>query len=220
MGATIEFILLLSVVLNLMMLGTTRLRAATQFIAVQGIALGYLPLIAPDEALHFDHIALALLSAIVRGVVFPYMILRARSAADVKADMGAVVRPATSVMLGVTFLAYALWLGGRLPMPRYIANGSLVLSVSVATIFTGLFLIIARRRALVQALGYLVFENGLYTLAVGLHIKEDWLVQLGVMLDVFVLIFIMGIIVYHISNEFDEVEIDVDALSALKERQK
>ena len=52
-------------------------------------------------------------------------------------------------------------------------------------------------------LGYLVFENGIYAFGVGIAYGAPALVEMGVLLDVFVAVFVMGITVFHISREFD-----------------
>jgi hydrogenase-4 component E len=83
------------------------------------------------------------------------------------------------------------------------------------SILSGLFLIISRRTALSQVIGYLVLENGIYTFGISLVQEEEFLVELGVLLDVLVGVFVMGITLFHISREFDH--IDVDRLSALKD---
>jgi len=58
-------------------------------------------------------------------------------------------------------------------------------------------------------------ENGIYTFGVGLVRESPLLVELGVMLDVFVAVLVMGVAVFHISREFDH--IDVDQLTHLKD---
>jgi hydrogenase-4 component E len=78
----------------------------------------------------------------------------------------------------------------------------------------GLFLIISRKKAVSQVLGYLVMENGIYILGVSLVMEVPMLVELGVLLDAFVAVFVMCIATYHISREFDH--IDVDQLDTLK----
>jgi hydrogenase-4 component E len=90
-----------------------------------------------------------------------------------------------------------------------------VVPVALSTIFTGLFLILSRRKALTQVLGYIVLENGIYIFGVALALKEPVVVELGVLLDVFVAVFIMGITVFQISREFDHT--DTDRLDSLKE---
>jgi len=74
------------------------------------------------------------------------------------------------------------------------------------TIVTGLFLIVSRRQALMQIIGYLALENGIYAFGVFFAQSESMLIEIGILLDVFVGVFIMGIMVFHISREFDNIE--------------
>ena len=73
----------------------------------------------------------------------------------------------------------------------------------------------SRRKALTQVMGYLVLENGIYLFGITLGREAPLLVEMGVSLDVFVAVFVMGIIIFHISREFDH--IDVDQLASLKD---
>ena len=79
----------------------------------------------------------------------------------------------------------------------------------------GLLLIVSRSKAVMQALGYLAMENGIYAFGLAFAVEEPLLVEMGVLLDVFVAVFVMGIAIHHISREFDH--IDTDRLSALKD---
>jgi hydrogenase-4 component E len=114
-------------------------------------------------------------------------------------------------MLG---LVAALWLSSQLPRPS-IPISSLAVPVSLFTMLAGLFLIVSRRQALMQVLGYLVMENGIYAFGVGLVQGTPMLVELGVLLDVFVAVFVMGIAIFHISREFDH--IDTERLRTLRD---
>ena len=78
----------------------------------------------------------------------------------------------------------------------------------------GLFLIVSRKKAISQVLGYLVMENGIYVLGIWMVVEVPMLVELGVLLDAFVAVFVMGIATYQIRREFDH--IDVDQLDSLK----
>jgi hydrogenase-4 component E len=62
--------------------------------------------------------------------------------------------------------------------------------------------------------GYIVVENGTYTLGMAMVGGVPMLVELGVLMDVFVAVFIMSIATYHISREFEHM--DVDQLNRLK----
>ena len=95
------------------------------------------------------------------------------------------------------------------------AHSSVLVAVALFSILVGLFLIVARKKAISQVLGFLVMENGIYTFGVALVRESPLLVELGVMLDVFVAVFVMGIAMFHISREFDH--IDTHELTTLKD---
>jgi len=94
-------------------------------------------------------------------------------------------------------------------------GSTFLLPGALFTTLTGLMMIVSRKKALTQVVGYLVMENGVYTFGAALAVKEPMLVQMGVLLDVFVAVFIMGITVHQIAREFDH--IDTDRLSELKD---
>ena len=64
-------------------------------------------------------------------------------------------------------------------------------------------------------LGYLVLENGIFIFGLLLLEAMPFLVEVGVLLDLFVGVFVMGIIINHINREFSSVS--TEQLSALKE---
>jgi hydrogenase-4 component E len=63
--------------------------------------------------------------------------------------------------------------------------------------------------------GFITMENGVYLFGVAFSVREPWMVQTGVLLDVFAAVFVMGIMIYRIQQEFDH--IDTDRLSDLKD---
>ena len=73
---------------------------------------------------------------------------------------------------------------------------------------TGLFLIVTRRKVITQTLGYLVMENGVYAMGVGIGHETSFLVEMGVMLDVFVGVFLMGSMIFQIDRIFEHTDAD------------
>ena len=130
----IDVILILIVLTNLRLLGSSRLGASIRTVAVQGFLIGLLPLLAHDRGALWQVLILAIGSMALKGVVFPRLLLRALREADVRRE----VEP---------------------------------------------------------------FVGNIMSL----------LVELGVLLDVFVAVFVMGIMIFHISREFDH--LDTDRLS-------
>ena len=85
---------------------------------------------------------------------------------------------------------------------------------TTSTLLVGVFIIVSRRLALNQVLGYLVMDNGIYLLGVSMVGHVPLVIEMGVLTDAFVAVFVMSIATWHISREFDHIE--VDRLSHLK----
>jgi hydrogenase-4 component E len=204
---TTNLILVLVVLTNLKLLGSSRLGASIRVVALQGVVLGLLPILAhlQDLSLHFALLAVGTIA--LKGVVFPWLLFRAVREAEVAREVEPYVGYVASLVAGVLALGVSFWMCTRLTMPADIASLWLA-PVALFSIFAGLFLIVARKRALNQVLGFLVLENGIYTFGVGIVAETPFLVELGVLLDVFVAVFVMGIAVYHINREFDHIETD------------
>jgi hydrogenase-4 component E len=207
-------ILLFVILVNLTLLGSSRLAACVRLSAFQGMALGLLPLLVAADGIGFRMVLLAIVTFVLKGIVFPQLLLRAIRSADARREVEPIVGYAASILLGILILALSFWMASRFPLPRPAAS-ALALPLALATILIGLFLILSRRKAVMQVVGYLVLENGVFIFGVALAQEQPFLVEMGVLLDVFVAVFVMGIMIFHISREFDH--IDVDQLSSLKD---
>jgi hydrogenase-4 component E len=87
--------------------------------------------------------------------------------------------------------------------------------VALSTIFTGLYLIATRRKIITHVMGYMVVENGVFVLSLAVGNEMPMLVNLGIMLDIFASVLILGIFLNKIGDVFKDV--DVDQLSNLKD---
>ena len=211
---TTNLILVIVVLTNLKLLGSSRLGASIRVVAVQGMVLGLLPILAHWHELSLHFALLAVGTIAIKGVVFPWFLFRAIREADIGREIEPYVGYAASLATGAVALGVSFWVCTKLPIPENIASSWLA-PVSFFSIFAGLFLIVSRKRAVNQVLGFLVLENGIYTFGVGVAARTPFLVEVGVLLDVFVAVFVMGITIFHINREFDH--IDTARLSVLKD---
>ena len=213
MTSTIDLLLMLLMLTNLALLGTSRIVACIRTAAFQGILLGLLTLATHTADLTARVVLLAIGSMILKAWVFPWLLGRAQREAGVRREVEPYVGFTLSILMGLAAMGASFWLGSRLP-PSGPAPSALLAPAAFFTIASGLFLIVSRRNALSQVLGYLVLENGIFAFGVALALEEPFLVEMGVLLDVFVAVFVMGIAIFHINREFDH--IDVDRLTVLK----
>lgn len=87
--------------------------------------------------------------------------------------------------------------------------------VAVSTLFTGLYFIASRRKIITHVIGYLIIENGVLVLSLSVGNEMPMLVNLGIMLDIFASVLILGVFLNKIGDVFKDV--DVEQLSNLKD---
>jgi hydrogenase-4 component E len=87
--------------------------------------------------------------------------------------------------------------------------------VALSTLFVGLYIIATRRKIITHVMGYMVIENGVFVLSLAVGNEMPMLVNLGIMLDIFASVLILGIFLNKIGDVFKN--IDVNQLSNLKD---
>lgn len=213
-GQLADLLLLLVVVLGLQVLATSRIQAAVRAVALQGAALSLLPFALGHPLGLGAMVAIAAITFALKAVVIPRMLERAIRSAGVVHEVEPFVSLHVSVLLGAALVGAAFWLGGALVLP-WPAPSRLVVPSALATLFLGFLVTVSRRKAVTQVVGYLMLENGIFVFGQALARQVPFVVELGILLDVVVGVFVMGIAIHHISREFDH--IDVDALSTLRD---
>ena len=202
------------VCVNLAYLAVTRLRTLTRITAIQGALLALVPLLFPGSE-GPGHAALLSLAVIaIKGVGFPWLLARTLSRLEVNPLVEPYLGFNLSLVAGVAGLLFSLWLETRLPFPPGLFP-PLLFPAALTSIFTGLTLVVARRKALTQVIGYLAAENGIFLLGTPLSGQGSVWMELSVLLDVFVAVFVMGIALHHISRTFES--IDVGSFCSLRD---
>lgn len=87
--------------------------------------------------------------------------------------------------------------------------------VALSSLFTGLYLIMTRRKLITHVMGFLVIENGVFILSLAVGSEMPMLVNTGILLDLFVSVLLLGIFVNKIGDVLKDV--DVDQLRQLKD---
>ena len=199
---------------NFRLLGGSRLVPIIRAAALQGALLALVSVTLRAREVEPGLAALALGSAVIKGYVLPSLLLRALRQVEIRREVEPLVGYNLSLLIGAGGLGLSALLGTRIAASAATSTPLLV-TVALFTMWTGLFLIVARRKAVTQALGYLVFENGIYGFGVAVASEAPLLVEMGVLLDLLVAVFVMGIIIFHIQRDFSH--IDVDRLTLLRD---
>ncbi|MFO7535075.1 MAG: hydrogenase [Kiritimatiellia bacterium] len=206
-------ILVIVLMMNLFALGTSRIITVIQIVAAQGALLSLIPLLAHGHLTLA--VGLATIAALaLKGIVIPSMMVRALRDANIKREVEPLVGLLPSIILGALGTVFALLFANQLPLAAE-HTGSLLVPASFATVLTGFLLLTTRFKALSQVLGYLVLENGIFIFGMLLINAMPLVVEMGVLLDLFVGVFVICIIVNKINQSF--ASMDTRRLVSLKE---
>lgn len=211
---TVSTLLVLVVLTNVSLYFTGRLGVHVRILAVQSLLLGLLPLVVRGDWPDARLTALAALTITVKAAALPWLLYRTIRLTGVYGETALRVRHVTSSIVGVGLLALGNWLAERLPL-AVDGEARRCLAVSFFTVFSGLFLCVARSRMLSQVLGLLVLENGVLLAGLAVPQEVPVLVELGVLLDVTVAVFVMVVIIHHVKREVPA--LDVKHLAELRD---
>lgn len=87
--------------------------------------------------------------------------------------------------------------------------------VALSALFTGLYIIITRRKIITHVMGFLIIENGVFILSLAVGNEMPMLVNIGILLDIFVSVLLLGIFANKIGDVLKEQ--DVSQLRNLKD---
>ena len=141
------------------------------------------------------------------------MLLWAVRHVSIRRDTPAILGASASILLGGFLVGLSFFLSTRLVLFGK-PFSDLLVPAAFSTLFIGFLLLVSRAKAITQVVGYLVMENGIFLFALLLLETTPLLMEIGIFLDIFVGVFIMGIVINHIQNEFDHT--DTSRFTALK----
>jgi hydrogenase-4 component E len=213
MSQVLDPLLILALALNFVALGVSRIRAVINAVAVQGILLGVLPLFVHPE-IGVRGVVLVVVTVGLKGFGIPALLAHAMREAHIQHEVSPAIGFMSSLLLGAVGTALALVFSYTLPLADE-HTALLLVPASLSTVWAGFLMLTTRKKAIMQVLGYLLLENGIFLFGLLLLEAMPFLVEIGVLLDLFTGVFVMGIIIHHISREF--ASISTEHLTELRE---
>jgi hydrogenase-4 component E len=208
-----DSVLVLVMLVNFVLLGTRWIRVTIRAAAVQGAILSVLPLLVERQA-GWHALAMAAATMALKGLILPGLLQKAIRDVHIRHEVQPYVGFVPSLFLGAAGTGLAVIFAGSLPLAPEHA-GSLTVPAALATLMTGFLLLTTRKKAISQVVGYFVLENGIFLFGLLLLDAMPRMIEIGVLLDLFVAILVMGIIINHIRDEFSS--LDTELLTELKD---
>ena len=146
--------------------------------------------------------------------LLPFLLYRLIRRLDVKWDVEPLINIPTTMLVGIVLVVFAFNLAAPISNLSSTVTRS-TLGIAIASVMLSFLMMITRRKAIPQVIGFLAMENGLFFAATSATYGMPMVVELGIALDVLVGMLILGVFFFQIREQFDS--LDLSHLESLKE---
>lgn len=185
-------------------LGSKRLYSCVNAFGVQSFLLASVAATVAYSTNKNEIYIIALLTLIVKAAIIPYIFVYIIKQIKVTREVELYVNISPSLLMGGVLVVISYYLARQISTNTQLSIYALSASISLVSI--GLFIMISRKKAIMQMLGILVMENGLFLGAISLTYGMPLLVELGIFFDILVGSLIMGILVFRINRTFETID--------------
>jgi hydrogenase-4 component E len=134
---------------------------------------------------------------------------------NVESDPGTFLAAPLAMHLSIILMGGSYLLASQLPGLMTDGDSRFGATAAMSLLFTGILLMLTRKFALSQIIGFLILENGIYLFALTQTQGMPMIVEMGILLDVLVGVMIAGLLTFRIKKSFEH--IDVSQLTELKD---
>jgi hydrogenase-4 component E len=213
-GQIVNLLAALLLLIAFAMLSQRRIFTLIWLFAWQGAALAASTLIVAwstgQTHLYFS----ALLTIVLKVMLIPWVLHRLIDQLNVRWDVETLFNIPTTMLIGIALVIFAFSLAAPISEMASTMTRS-TLGIALASVLLSFLMMIVRRKAVPQVIGFLAMENGLLFAATSATYGMPLVVELGIALDVLVGTFIFGIFFFHIREQFDS--LDIRHMETLKE---
>ena len=206
-------VLLIILMITLLYLSiANRLLTYIKILAFQGVILFGVAYIELTEINTLNLVFILLETIIVKAILVPIFINYIIKHNNITRETEPFLPNFVSLIIVTTIIVITILLSNSIS-DTHLEKISFI--VALSTLFTGLFIIGTRKKVITHVMGYLVIENGVFILSLAVGNEMPLLVNLGIMLDIFASVLILGIFVNKIGDVLKDT--DVDQLRHLKD---
>ncbi|HSK28569.1 MAG TPA: hypothetical protein VLA17_01275 [Candidatus Limnocylindria bacterium] len=199
---------------TILLIVRSSLEGQVRVFALQTFVLALLSVLIAVYSGSLELFSISVALVVIKGIMIPRVLNRAVAKIGLARVAAPYLGTAPALMIcGIlTILSFYVMtpIAASNPLPTADA-----IPLAFAGVLIGFFIMVNRRRAVTQILGFLMLENGIFLLALLATYGVPFIVEMGVFLDVLVAVLIMEVFVYRIKDNFDS--IDVGQLENLKE---
>jgi hydrogenase-4 component E len=214
---SIQIINLLAAMLLLIafaMLSQRRILSLIKLFAWQGLVLSLSTFVVAYSTGQHHLYYSAGLTLVLKVLFLPWLLHRLIRKLNVRWDVETLINIPATMLVGIALVIFSFNLAAPISqLSESITRG--LVGIALASVLLSLLMMLTRRKAIPQVVGFLSMENGLFFAATSATHGMPLVVELGIALDVLVATFIFGIFFFQIRETFDS--LDISHMEKLKD---
>ncbi len=213
-GQLVNLLAALLLLIAFAMLSQRRVLTLIHLLAWQGAALTASTAIVAVSTGQLHLYFSAALTLALKVFLIPWLLHRLINRLQIRWDVETLLNIPITMLVGIALVIFAFALATPISQMASTLTRA-TLGIALASVLLSFLMMIVRRKAVPQVIGFLAMENGLFLAATSATYGMPLVVELGVALDVLVGTFIFGIFFFHIRETFDS--LDIRHMESLKE---
>jgi len=199
-------VLLIIFIISLLFLSiANRLKTYARVISLQGFILFGVTYLQLQEINTFNLILVLLETIVFKAIAVPIFIIYLIKKNNITREAEPYLPNFISLIITTIIIISTILIANSIDDT---ALDKIFFVVAVSTLFTGLYFIATRKKIITHVMGYLIIENGVFVLSLAVGNEMPMLVNLGIILDIFASVLILGIFVNKIGDVFKDVDVD------------
>ncbi|MFA7495317.1 MAG: formate hydrogenlyase [Acidithiobacillus sp.] len=204
--AILKFLAALLLLLAFAMLAQRRLLTLINLLAWQGAVLaigtGLIAFMTNQSELWFS----AALTLGLKALLIPVVLRRLLRRLKVRGDVEAILNIPLTLLAGIVLVIFAFSLSQPLSnLSSTVTRG--MVGIALAAVLLAFLMMITRRKAISQVVGFLAMDNGLFFTATSATLGMPMIVELGIALDALIGFVILGVFFFQMRDTFDSMDL-------------
>jgi len=189
------------------MLAQRHMRALLRWFALQGVLLAVISaLVAFIEEIPELYVS-ALMALLLKGALLPWMLWRIIIRLGAHREVEPLVNVSATLLIGTALVLFAFYVSLPIEKLSHLVTRNTI-AIALACVLLGMLMMITRRKAITQVVGFLAMENALFFTATAATYGMPLVVEIGVAFDVLIAAMIFGLFFFHIHKTFDSLDLE------------
>lgn len=197
----------LMLLVSFALLAQHRMLSVLHWFAAQGILLSITAAVVAYSSGHDELYVSALMALFLKGMLLPWLLWRVIRQLHVHREVEPLMNVAVTMLLALVITLFSFHVIHPIEQISELMTRN-SMSIATACVFLAMLMMITRKKAITQVVGFLAVENSLFFAAIGATNGMPLIVEIGIAFDVLIAALIFGVFFFEIRNTFDSLDVD------------